>query len=408
MPLFPFIETSGLTPLELPPSLTNLARPTNGVQTRPTPSPESIARFQAAMSEPPTVQRMAAPLAPQEPVAAAMPPRETAPAGTVAAVVATAVTEPPSSREAPVLMTSPLPDAPTVQRMAAPLAPQEPVAAATPPRETAPAGTVASVAATAVTETPPAATAVTEPTSSREAPVLTSTPLPDAPTVQRVAAPLAPQEPVAPATPPRERTPAATAVTETAIPAHPPIGGGQPVANVQRPTDDIQLPKPPLTIEKPNADEQVADEPNVAIPQLQAAPVTAPFIPSDASLVAAPASVALEIDPAAATARTHELVEAATQVADTILVTPSLVRGEGEITIQLKPTVLDGSEIRLEAKGSSITVAITPATPSAAQVIVQAKVQFEQTLAERIPSFQIAVSVESLNLKTNRRKETII
>ena len=67
MPLFPFIETSGLIPLELPPSLTNLARPTNGVQTRPTPSPESIARFQAAMSEPPTVQRMAAPLAPPPP-----------------------------------------------------------------------------------------------------------------------------------------------------------------------------------------------------------------------------------------------------------------------------------------------------------------------------------------------------
>ena len=398
MPLFPFIETSGLIPLELPPSLTNLARPTNGVQTRPTPSPESIARFQAAMSEPPTVQRMAAPLAPQEPVAAATPSRVTAPAAAAEPVAATAVTEPPSSREVPVLMTSPLPDAPTVQRMAAPLAPQEPVAAATPPRETAPAGTVAAVAATAVTEPP----------SSREVPVLTSTPLPDAQTVQRMAAPLAPQEPVAPATPPRERTPAATAVTETAIPANPPIGGGQPVADIQRPTDDIQLPKPPLTIEKPNADEQVADEPNVAIPQLQAAPVTAPFIPSDASLVAAPASVALEIDPAAATARTHELVEAATQVADTILVTPSLVRGEGEITIQLKPTVLDGSEIRLEAKGSSITVAITPATPSAAQVIVQAKVQFEQTLAERIPSFQIAVSVESLNLKTNRRKETII
>ena len=193
MPLFPFIETSGLTPLELPPSLTNLARPTNGVQTRPTPSPESIARFQAAMSEPPTVQRMAAPLSPQEPVAAAaMPPRETAPAGT----------EPTSSREVPVLMTSPLPDAPTVQRMAAPLAPQKPVAAATPSRVTAPAAAAEPVSATAVTEPP----------SSREVPVLMTSPLPDAPTVQRMAAPLAPQEPVAAATPPRETAPAGTAL----------------------------------------------------------------------------------------------------------------------------------------------------------------------------------------------------
>ena len=210
------------------------------------------------------------------------------------------------------------------------------------------------------------------------------------------------------AEPPRSQdVPVLPTVTPTA-PANPPIGGEQPVADIQRPTNDIQLPRIPSTAKKPDADERIVDEPNTTISQLQAAPVAAAFVPVDATPVAAATPVALEIDPAVATARTHELVEAATQVADTILVTPSLVRGEGEITIQLKPTVLDGSEIRLEAKGSSITVAITPATPSAAQVIVQAKVQFEQTLAERIPSFQIAVSVESLKLKTNRRKETII
>ena len=131
-----------------------------------------------------------------------------------------------------------------------------------------------------------------------------------------------------------------------------------------------------------------------------------PFVSADAAPVSTIAPVAIEIDPAAATARTHELVEAATQVADTILVTPSLVQGEGEIIIQLKPTVLDGSEIRLEAKDSSITVAITPATPAVAQAIAQAKVQFEQALAERIPSFQIAVSVE--NLKIARRKDSTV
>ena len=109
---------------------------------------------------------------------------------------------------------------------------------------------------------------------------------------------------------------------------------------------------------------------------------------------------------AAATARTHELVEAASQVADTILVTPSLVHGEGEITIQLKPTVLDGSEIRLEAKGSSITVAVTPATQSVAQVIAQAQAQFEQTLVERLPSFQIAVTMAPP--KSVRRNESTI
>ena len=193
-----------------------------------------------------------------------------------------------------------------------------------------------------------------------------------------------------------------------AAPVNPPVGGGQPVADIRRPADAIQLPKAPVAVEKPTASTQIGDDPNAAIPQLQAAPVAATFAPTDAAPVAVDAPVAIEIDPAAATARTHELVEAATQVADTILVTPSLVRGEGEITIQLKPTVLDGSEIRLAAKGSTIAVAITPATPSAAQAIAQAKVQFEQTLAERIPSFQIAVSVESLNLKTDRRKHPTV
>jgi hypothetical protein len=137
------------------------------------------------------------------------------------------------------------------------------------------------------------------------------------------------------------------------------------------------------------ADNEEPDE----IPTLQAAPITAPVASPESAPVATSAPVALEIDPAAATARTHELVEAASQVADTILVTPSLVHGEGEITIQLKPTVLDGSEIRLEAKGSSITVAVTPATQSVAQVIAQSQAQFEQTLVERLPSFQIAVTM---------------
>ena len=126
----------------------------------------------------------------------------------------------------------------------------------------------------------------------------------------------------------------------------------------------------------------------------------APDVASAASVQA----VSLEIDPAAATARTHELVEAASQVADTILVTPSLVHGEGEVTIRLRPTVLDGSEIRLEAKDSSITVTVTPATPSVAQAVEQSRVQFEQQLVERMPSFQFAVLVEDVRGTGRKQK----
>ena len=95
----------------------------------------------------------------------------------------------------------------------------------------------------------------------------------------------------------------------------------------------------------------------------------------------------------AATARSHELVEAAAEVADTILVTPSLVRGDGEVKIRLKPTVLEGSEIRLEAKGNSITVEVSPATPDIARVVERSQAQFAQQLSERLPSFQFAVSI---------------
>ena len=83
------------------------------------------------------------------------------------------------------------------------------------------------------------------------------------------------------------------------------------------------------------------------------------------------------------------------------------VRGEGTITIQLKPTVLDGSEIRLEAKGTEITVVVAPATHSIAQVVEQSKAQFEQTLAERIPSFQVTVSIEAVKTASRRKANTV-
>lgn len=103
--------------------------------------------------------------------------------------------------------------------------------------------------------------------------------------------------------------------------------------------------------------------------------------------------VTIEIDPSEASARTAQLVEVAEAVSDTILVTPALVRGEGKVTIRLKPTVLDGSEIHLEAKGTKITVTIAPATDAAQQIVEQSKAQLAQTLVQRLPSFQFAVMI---------------
>ena len=96
----------------------------------------------------------------------------------------------------------------------------------------------------------------------------------------------------------------------------------------------------------------------------------------------------------AARARTLELVEAVEAVAETIRVSPGDLRGEGEVRIFLKSNVLDGSEIRLEAKSGTLSVAFHPATPDVAQLIEQNRAQLEMRLAERVHAFQISVSVK--------------
>ena len=124
-----------------------------------------------------------------------------------------------------------------------------------------------------------------------------------------------------------------------------------------------------------------------AVDSVPAAVVSAP--------PAAPTAVSatIEIDPAAASARTSEISEAVNAVAETIRVTPALERGDGEVVVQLKPTVLDGSEIRLQAKGSAVTIEIHPATPEVARAVERSQAEFAQRLSERMPSFQFAVSV---------------
>ena len=108
----------------------------------------------------------------------------------------------------------------------------------------------------------------------------------------------------------------------------------------------------------------------------------------------------------AASARTAAVVETVNQVVEAvaaqILVTPALAQGEGEIRIVLKQTVLDGSEIRLSAKDGTLTVAIVPATPEAAQAASSALPRLETALAEHAPSFHhVAVAVAAKKGKSN-------
>ena len=74
-------------------------------------------------------------------------------------------------------------------------------------------------------------------------------------------------------------------------------------------------------------------------------------------------------------------------VAAQILVTPSLVKGEGELIVRLKSDVLDGSTIRLTAERGTLSVEISPATQSAQRAIVESALRLEAALSEHVAAF---------------------
>ena len=141
-----------------------------------------------------------------------------------------------------------------------------------------------------------------------------------------------------------------------------------------------------------------------AIPAAIDAPV-AQVVASPVAPVAQPEVLRAE----AASARTATIVQTVNEVVEAVAaqisVTPMLAQGEGEIRIVLKPTVLDGSEIRLSAKEGALTVAIAPATPESAQLVAAAVPRLETALAEHVPAFN-HVAVVVAPAKKGRTNET--
>ena len=99
-------------------------------------------------------------------------------------------------------------------------------------------------------------------------------------------------------------------------------------------------------------------------------------------------------DSSAATARTNALVDVVDAVCDKLLVSPGILRGEGMVQIQLKPDVLDGAGISIEAKGRELTIMFFNVTYNAQQILERNMPQFEQHLAGRIHNYQISVAVK--------------
>ena len=84
--------------------------------------------------------------------------------------------------------------------------------------------------------------------------------------------------------------------------------------------------------------------------------------------------------------------ETAEAIASRILVSEPLASGEGEVRIVLKPSLLDGTAVRISIKDGLVSVNFTPATEDAASFIEKNLPQLQANLAKRIPKFRFSVS----------------
>ena len=190
--------------------------------------------------------------------------------------------------------------------------------------------------------------------------------------------------------------PVATPVVESPV---------APAAPVDKSTV-VESPAAPV-VEAPVAKSEVASAKPVVAGKRTAAPeeVVVIDLSQESARAAAPlreapfvAAAQQEIAASTASARTEAIVEVvnnvAEAIADQILVTPSLVRGEGQMIVRLKPEVLDGSEIRLSSESGTLAVEIVPSTPNAAKLATEAMPRLETALAEHVSTFrQVSVSV---------------
>ncbi|MBQ4385423.1 MAG: hypothetical protein II823_05830 [Kiritimatiellae bacterium] len=161
-----------------------------------------------------------------------------------------------------------------------------------------------------------------------------------------------------------------------------------PIASA-KPEPGIKLEIMPAVNSDPKSEYKPAVEPDDGLVAEKPVVLHAAVLPEVA--VAAPSVPQPNSDMAVASARTVEIVAAVEEVvaavSEQIVVTPSLVKGEGEVVIKLKPTVLDGSELKISAKDNALSVVIAPSTPQVAQLTTAAIPQLERALAEHMPTF---------------------
>ena len=99
------------------------------------------------------------------------------------------------------------------------------------------------------------------------------------------------------------------------------------------------------------------------------------------------------------------LVQAADAVVDTMLVSPGLMRGEGEVRVILKPDVLCGSELRIAVSGRQMEVEFIVPAADIAVLVERCRPQLEQQLVAKIHAFDIGVKVSGPAGRPSRRRD---
>ena len=135
---------------------------------------------------------------------------------------------------------------------------------------------------------------------------------------------------------------------------------------------------------------KIAPQPGIAIaPESPAAPSITPaeVVRAQAAVSAVASAAPVAPTPAAV------LVEAAQAVADTLLVSPGLLRGQGEIVVQLRPDVLEGTEVRIAVTGRQLDVQFRPTTVDMSVLLENGRTQIASHLSAKIATFNVTVDV---------------
>ena len=151
----------------------------------------------------------------------------------------------------------------------------------------------------------------------------------------------------------------------------------------------VIVPKRQESVPLAKVETEVSDDPDdIVLSSHIAALQTTHVVAGDSSMMR---DITANADALAASARTSEIAATVSEIVEAVSaqieVTPSLIKGEGEIVLRLKPTVLDGSEIKLTAKNGELSIVVAPTTSHATQIVSNNIPQLERALAEHMPAF---------------------